>query len=161
MGFARTYVRIFGVITLLFGAVYLAAPGGILTDAAGFGVLSAGGLTDVRATYGGLQLGIGAFLLWAAADESRVRTALVLLALLFGAVGFGRALGLLLDGGVNPFHVSALPTEVFITGFTLYVLKRTGAQPVNAGRRTGSRPWAGTGTRGGCSDHAPASQDRG
>jgi hypothetical protein len=126
MDFARTYLRIFGVITLLFGVAYLLAPGGILTEAAGFGALAAGGLTDVRATYGGLQLGIGAFLLWAATDESRVRMALVLLALLFGAVGLSRALGLMLDGSANPFHISALPTEAFVTGFTLYVLKRAG-----------------------------------
>ena len=115
MGFARSYLRILGAITLFFGVAYLLDPGGILTEAAGFEALTPGGLTDVRATYGGFQLGFGAFLVWAANAEGRVRMALVLVALSIGAVGLGRAVGLILDGDANPFHVSGLLTEVSIT----------------------------------------------
>ena len=126
MPFARIYLRIFGAMSIGFGLVYLFAPGG-LTDAAGFGALAPGGLTDVRATYGGLQLGMGAFLLWAATEESRVPMALVLVALSIGAVGLSRALGLALDGSMNPFHTSGLITEILLTAFTLYVLRQAGS----------------------------------
>lgn len=132
MGFARSYIRILGAITLFFGVAYLLDPGGILTDAAGFGALTPGGLTDVRATYGGLQLGLGAFLVWAANSDSRIRMALVLVALSIGAVGLGRALGLMLDGDANPFHVSGLITEASITAFTLFLLHRVGSEPAGA-----------------------------
>ena len=125
MSFARTYLRILGAFTILLGVLYLFAPG-FFTDAAGFGVVTPGGLTDVRATYGGVQIGLGAFLLWAAAEESRVRLALVLVALLFGALALSRAFGLLLDGDLNPFHTSAVITEIALTCLSLYALRRVG-----------------------------------
>jgi hypothetical protein len=130
---ARNYLRVLGIFTALIGVIYILAPGGFLTEAAGFGELAPGGLTDVRATYGGMQLGLGAFVLWASFDESRVRMALVLVALSIAAVGLSRALGLALDGSMNPFHVSGVLTEAFITAFTLFVLRRVGPPTVDAG----------------------------
>ena len=120
------YVRVLGALTVLFGLVYLFAPAS-LTLPAGFGELPAGGLTDVRATYGGFQLGMGIFLLWAATDEARVRTALLLMVLSIGAVGLSRAIGLTLDGSLNAFHTAGLITEVSLTAFTLFVLSRAQA----------------------------------
>ncbi len=131
MSFARIYLRIFGAFSILFGVLYLFAPG-FLTDAAGFGALTPGGLTDVRATYGGFQLGSGAFLLWAAAEESRVRLAVVLVALLIGAVALSRAFGLLFDGDANLFHPSAVTTEVALTCLSLYALRRIGTPAAEA-----------------------------
>jgi len=125
MSFARTYLRIAGVFTLVFGVWYLLAPG-FLLDAAGFEPVAPAGRTDVRATYGGFQLGLGAFLLWAAAEESRVRTALVLVVLSIGAVGLSRSVGLVLDGSPNPFHVAGLTTEISLTLLTVYAIRRAG-----------------------------------
>ncbi len=125
MSFACTYLRILGAFTILMGVLYLFTPG-FPTDAAGFGALTPSGLTDVRATYGGFQLGLGAFLLWAAGEASRVRLALVLVGLLFGALALSRAFGLLFDGDVNPFHASAVTTEVALTCLSLYALRRVG-----------------------------------
>ncbi len=65
MNGARIYLRIAGALTLVFGLLYLWVPE-TLTAPAGFGEIGSGGLTDIRATYGGFQLGLGAFLLWAA-----------------------------------------------------------------------------------------------
>ena len=123
MNFARMYVRVLGAITVLFGLIYLFEPAS-LTLPAGFGELPAGGLTDVRATYGGFQLGMGAFLVWASLDVSRVRAALLLMVLSIGAVGLSRAIGLTLDGSPNAFHTLGLITEVSLTALTLFVLSR-------------------------------------
>ena len=133
MSFARMYLRIFGALTAVIGLVYLIAPEG-LTDAAGFGTLAPGGLTDVRATYGGIQLGMGGFLLWAAADEARVRPALVLVMLSIGAVALSRAIGLAVDGSANPFHVSGLVTEITLTALSAFALRRAlpGSAPTEA-----------------------------
>ena len=128
MRFATIYLRIMGGFSVLFGLVYLIAPGG-MTDAAGFGALAPGGVTDVRATYGGFQLGLGFFLLWAAAERSRVSMALVLVALSIGAVGSSRAIGLVLDGEPNPFHVMGLVTEVSLTALTLFALGKLRSDP--------------------------------
>lgn len=122
MALARIYLRIAGAVTVGFGLVYLFAPES-MTDPAGFGAVGPGGLTDVRATYGGFQLGMGAFLLWAAAAPERVRGGLLLMALSIGAVGLSRAFGLALDGSLNPFHMSGLVTELSLTAFTLFALR--------------------------------------
>ena len=123
MAFPRNFLRFMGAMSLLFGLLYLFLPES-LTGPTGFGALPPGGVTDVRATYGGLQLGFGAFLLWAAADASRIRFALVLVALSVGAVATSRLTGLLLDGSANAFHLLALPTEIALTALAVLALFR-------------------------------------
>ena len=125
MRFARIFLRIMGWMSLGFGAIYLFAPQS-MTDPTGFPALGPNALTDVRATYGGLQLGLGAFLLWAVAEESRVRTALVLQVLLVGAVALSRAYGIALDGTPNSVLWGALATETTLTAVALVALGRAG-----------------------------------
>ena len=94
------------MFTLAFGIGYLLAPAA-LTEPAGFGALGPSATTDVRATYGGFQIGMGAFLLWSAfssgrrGTEERFRIALVLVALSIGAVLASRAIGLVMDGELS------------------------------------------------------------
>jgi hypothetical protein len=123
MSFARIYLRFMGAMSVLFGLVYLFSPES-MTAPTGFGALSPAATTDVRATYGGFQLGLGAFLLWAAADAGRVRTALVLVALTIGAIGLCRATGLVLDASAGPFHLGGLATETTLTVLALVALGR-------------------------------------
>jgi hypothetical protein len=123
MGFARIYLRVVGAMTVFFGLVYLFAPER-MTDPTGFGPLGTNALTDVRATYGGFQIGSGLFLLWAAAEVGRVRLALVLLALTIGAVGSSRLIGFLVDGDPNGVLLAALATEIALTAITVVVLRR-------------------------------------
>lgn len=123
MAFARLYLRVLGALTLLTGLAYVLAPAA-LTTAAGFGELTGAGTTDVRATYGGFQIGLGGFLLWCAAAPARVRPALVATALSIGAIGLSRALGLVLDDSVNGFHRAGLVTEMALTALTLFAFSR-------------------------------------
>ena len=123
MRFARAYLYFMGVTGLLFGIWYLVAPTG-LTDPTGFGPLGPNALTDVRATYGGFQIGSGLFMLWAAGSDTRVRTALVLQALTIGAIGSCRLVGFAVDGSPNGFLRSAIATEVTFTVITLIALYR-------------------------------------
>lgn len=123
MGFARIYLRFIGAMSLVFGAIYLLAPES-MTDPTGFGALAPSALTDVRATYGGFQLGMGTFVLWAASDDRRVRLALVLVALSIGAVALSRATGLWLDASANTFLLSGLATEITLTALAIVALRR-------------------------------------
>ena len=123
MAFPRNYLRFLGAMSVVFGLLYLFVPES-MTGPTGFGALPPSAMTDVRATYGGLQLGFGAFVLWAAADASRVRFALVLVALSIGAVAASRLTGILLDGSANGFHLLALPTEVALTLLAVLALSR-------------------------------------
>jgi len=128
MNGARIYLRIAGALTLVFGLLYLWVPA-TLTDPAGFGDIGPGGVTDIRATYGGFQLGLGAFLLWAASSPQLLRPALVLMALSIGAVGLSRFLGLVLDGSLNSFHMGGLATEISLTVLTLFFWRRAANAP--------------------------------
>lgn len=123
MNLARVFLRLMGAMSVFFGLVYLAVPGPMI-EAAGFGAVLPAGVTDVRATYGGFQIGMGAFLFWTAAAEERVRGGLLLILFSIGAVGASRSVGLMLDGDFNAFHLSGLVTETLITIFTLIVMVR-------------------------------------
>ena len=131
MGFARAYLYFFAAVGLIFGFWYLLAPAS-LTDPTGFGPLGPNALTDVRATYGGFQIGSGLFLLWAAADPARVRVALVLQALTIGAIGSCRLVGIAIDGSPNGFLLSALASEITFTAIGLFALRRLANDPVAA-----------------------------
>jgi hypothetical protein len=131
MGFARGYLYVLGAMSIVFGLIYLLAPEW-MTDPTGFGPLTPNGKTDVRATYGGFQLGAGAFVLWAAADASRVRLALVLQVLTIGAIAVSRAIGILIDGSPNATLVFALVSEIALTAIGLLALRLAG-QPLPAG----------------------------
>ena len=52
--------------------------------------------TEIRAMYGGLELGIAAFLGYCALDPSRVALGLLASALLLGGIGTGRLIGVAL-----------------------------------------------------------------
>ena len=131
MRFARAYLYFVAVMGLFFGLWYLIAPTG-MTDPTGFGPLGPNALTDVRATYGGFQIGLGLFTLWAAADPARVRTGLVLQLLTIGAIGSCRLVGFAVDGSPNGFLVSAIVTETVLTALTLIALYRLPGEAVAA-----------------------------
>ena len=131
MRFARAYLCFVGVMGLVFGIWYLVAPTA-LTDPTGFGALGPNALTDVRATYGGFQIGSGLFLLWSALDPARVRAALLLQALSIGAIGSCRLVGFAIDGSPNSFLLSAIVTEITFTALALYALRGLPSQPAAA-----------------------------
>jgi hypothetical protein len=123
MTFSRNYLIGVGVLSIAFGIAYLLAPT-VLTDAANFGTLAPAAATDVRATYGGFQIGMGGFLLWSAASGDRIRGGLLLTLLTIGFVLGSRIVGLVLDGDMNDFHTSALVFESSLTAATVFVLRR-------------------------------------
>jgi len=58
------------------------------------------GKVEVRAVYGGLELGLGCFLLWASRHPSRYRTGLVAALFMVAGIGMGRASGIAMEGFV-------------------------------------------------------------
>jgi hypothetical protein len=130
MGFARGYLRVLGAMSIVFGLIYLLVPEW-MTEPTGFPALPPNALTDVRATYGGFQLGAGAFVLWAAAEASRVRLALVLQVLTIGAIAVSRAIGISIDGSPNAALGFALASEIALTAIGLYALRLV-ARPLSS-----------------------------
>ena len=114
MTFARIFLWLAAAMSVVAGLVYVVSPL-LMTASAGFGELLPGGTTDVRATYGGLQLGLGIFFAWTALDPTRIRSGLVLALLIFGALASCRAVGVVLDASLNEFHRTGLIFETLLT----------------------------------------------
>ena len=117
--FVAVSLWVFGLI-YLFMPAYLAGEAGLSANASG--------LTDIRATYGGFQLGFGAFLFHCAFSQSRQRAGVLALALVLGAVGICRTIGVLLDGEFGGFHQIGLGFEITVTVILIYLLRTTQAR---------------------------------
>ena len=101
-------------LAYLFAPAEMASPAGLAADA--------GGLTDIRATYGGFQVGIAVFLVWL--SWSQLSSALLLIAVVFGAILISRVTGLLIDGSLTGFHQIALGFEATIVALAVWFYSR-------------------------------------
>jgi hypothetical protein len=104
-------------ISLALSAVAFAVPGVAfllrpdLLAIAGVEVAGPAGFTELRALYGGLELGLAAFFAMAWRRERWHRPALVLQVLAFAGLFLGRAYGLLVDGGAERLTVILMSLE--------------------------------------------------
>ena len=110
---------------LLFGALFLVAPGVFAELLTGATPATTNALIDIRATYGGMALGIGLFFAFCARQQSSVRIGLI--ASLFVAAGivFGRLAGIVVDGSPNPFMIALLAGDTLFIVLFVVALKRT------------------------------------
>jgi hypothetical protein len=77
------------VIFAAIGVYFLAVPEDA-ASAIGVSMLNDTGRTDIRATYGGMVLGIAVFFAWAALAPERTKAGLVSLAFVYGGLALGR-----------------------------------------------------------------------
>lgn len=127
MEFARKVLWFYFWMSVVFGGVYLVAPE-LMTKPMGIASIEAMGWTDLRATYGGFQLGMAAFLLWCLQDTARTEAGLIAFACLVGALACGRVVGFMIDG-FTPAMLAALVLEAGLAAFTLRVRGRIVALP--------------------------------
>lgn len=97
----RAVVAITALAFAGIGVWALASPQGAL-GTVGVAARDAAGVVELRAMYGGLQLGAALFFGWCAADADRLRTGLAATATLIGGLGGVRAAGLVLDRPDSP-----------------------------------------------------------
>ena len=113
-GLAPWVLGLAGLGFLGFGVAIVLAPAAVL---GGVGITgSAAGLVELRAFYGGLELGLGGFLLACARRPDWRRAGLWLVALGNGGIAAARLLGIAQSGEFTPFFAGALAWEL---GFTL------------------------------------------
>jgi len=93
---------------------------------AGIGIelTGASARTDVRATYGGFELGVAAFLCLCIARPSWNRVGLVAACLFVGGFGGGRLVGILLEGHAEPLMWGFVAIELVFTAVALWALRR-------------------------------------
>lgn len=106
---------VFGVATLLRPSL-LGAVGIALTEPAA--------AAEIRAFYGGLEVGLAVFFALALGRVGWHRPALVAQVCAFGGVALGRAIGLVVGGVFDPLLLLFLALEAAGAGFGLWALRR-------------------------------------
>ena len=104
-----------------FGAVLLVAPA--LLDVVGLDVRGAAARSDVRAVYGGMELGVGVFLASCVSRPSWHHAGLAVQALARGGAVAGRLVSLALDGGPNRVSLVFLAVEAAGAALALAALR--------------------------------------
>ena len=98
-----------------------------LAQAAGVAASTATGTVELRAMYGGLQAGIGAFALVAALRPAHVRPALFAACFLFAGLASTRLWAALEAGDLSSYTIFALCLEWGSTLLTVWLLRRPAA----------------------------------
>ena len=118
----RVFLGLMALVWLPYGLYCFFDPG-YLAEAAGVASTSATGSTELRAMYGGLQVGIGCLALAALLRADLVRPALVALAFLSGGLFLSRISGSALDYGWSQYTGIALAFEVTILCGSVWLLR--------------------------------------
>lgn len=121
----RPLVLLAAVLFTGFGVWFLVAPQGL----EGIGIFADGGSarTDIRATYGGFELGMAAFLFLCAGRVDWLRVGLVAATLTVGGFALGRGVGILIEGSAEPLMWFFLGIEAAYSAAGALCLRATRA----------------------------------
>ncbi len=100
----RLLLVIIGLCFVGFGAAFIAWPGD-MASIVSLALINSTARTDVRATYGGLEFGVGVFFLSCALRRDFVRVGLFAAACVLVAMATARIVGLMLDGFWQPLEL--------------------------------------------------------
>lgn len=95
-----------------------------MAERVGLGLAGAIADQDVRAVYGGLQIGVAVFLLMYAAQPDWFRPGLVAQILFFGGLALARVVSLLTVGTPGPLGVTLHAAEIVALVLGLIALRR-------------------------------------
>jgi hypothetical protein len=119
----RIFLALSGLVWLPYGIFCFFQPG-YLEQAAGIVATTATGTIELRAMYGGLQAGFGAFALVAALRAAFVRPALIAACFLFAGLATARLLGSIAVGELSPYTAFALCFEWGSLAIAAWLLRR-------------------------------------
>jgi len=125
---ARIFFALTALVWLPYGIFCFFQPG-YLAETAGVAATTATGTIELRAMYGGLQAGIGAFALAVAIRPALVRPALFASCFLFAGLAVARLLAAISMGELSSYTIAGLGLEWGSTVFALWLLRRPAASP--------------------------------
>ncbi|WP_077530018.1 DUF4345 domain-containing protein [Vreelandella utahensis] len=123
MTFARTLVWINCALFIAFGLGFTFAPAFLASVVTGAEPATPSAVIDMRATYGGMALGLATLFWLCARDEQGVSIGIrgVLGVMVFLALS--RLLGIVIDGSPNAFMVLLLAAEVVMAVLAVVALR--------------------------------------
>ncbi len=116
--FAKVVLVFFGLSFGGFGVWALLSPVS-LAKLVHFSLDTPGAVTEIRAFYGGLEIGFAIFLIAAVFYRPLIPGALLALTAVAGGIGLARIAGILADGSGSAFMYSALVWELAGAGLGL------------------------------------------
>ena len=123
MRITQVFLLVQALALMVLGLAYFIQPHE-MTNISGMLLMAPAALTDVRAYYGGLQLGLAAWLGLALLRGDLLRPALMLLVLLYSALFLARLGGLWLDGGAQQtFNLYAMLFEGVSAALAFWLLR--------------------------------------
>jgi hypothetical protein len=126
MRFAVVLLWITSVLFVGFGIGAVTAPRELAMFITGGAPSIPSAIIDMRATYGGVALGMGLFFGVCATRSQWVRPGLFGSLLVVASIGAARVVGFVVDGQPNGFMLMLLSTEVIFVGLYARALHRLG-----------------------------------
>jgi hypothetical protein len=124
MKFATNLLRVTAVVFIVFGICFIAAPEYFSNALTGSEPWTSSALIDMRATYGGMGLGIGLAFWFCARQRETVIAGLVGAFLVLGATAIARVIGFFADGSPNIVMQAMFGAEVLFVVLSAAALKR-------------------------------------
>ncbi len=124
MKFATNLLRINSALFVVFGVCFIAAPGVFAAALTGAEPATPSALIDMRATYGGLGLGVGLMFWFLARQRETLYAGLVGTFLILAATVMARVIGFYADGSPNLFMLLLLGAEILFLLLSATALKR-------------------------------------
>lgn len=124
MKFATNVLRLNSALFVAFGICFAVAPGFFANAITGGGPATSSAVIDMRATYGGMGLGIGLLFWFCSRQRETVHAGLVGSLLVLAATAMARGVGFIADGAPNAYMLSLFCAEVLFVALLALALKR-------------------------------------
>ncbi len=124
MKYATTLLWITAALFLAFGLGFILVPAFFSQLITGASPATSSGLADMRATYGGISLGLAVFWGWCARGRNTQHAGLLSSLLVLSAAAFGRLIGMIVDGSPNVFMFVLFAAEVLFAALIFAALKK-------------------------------------
>lgn len=118
----KGFIGFVAALFAMFGMIYIVSPQ-MLTELAGLQA-NASGRADIRATYGGFQIGFAFYLTGLGLIRNNHRGALVAIILVVGCVALCRLIGVLWEQSLSGFNLSGLVFEFVIAAIAIYLHRK-------------------------------------
>ena len=124
MKFGSTLVWVNCWLFVGFGLGFVFAPDTLATLITGAAPATPSAMTDMRATYGGMALGLALIFGLCARNEGSVRLGVQGVLAVMVALAVARTLGILLDGAPNTFMFVLLLAEIVMAFLASFALRQ-------------------------------------
>lgn len=120
---SRIFVLGTAAIFFVYGLLFFLFPMETFKFVVDGAVTSSSGVTDMRASYGGMSAGIGVIMFLLATNPQTIRMGLVSVFVVMFGMAFGRFLGIVIDGNANSYMYVYLGLEIAASLVALVLMR--------------------------------------